>query len=157
MVLSALVYGAVAALLPTLIDGQYTQVKEYISDSFFDDWNFYNHGACIPPYLHACSHSPVDDLTSGNVFYVSSSAAGKDKLAYINDAGNAIMKVDNTSSVTVGNNRNSVRISTKDHYTVGSLWVTDMVHVPFGCSVWPAFWSSAVAWPSGGEVSPTSR
>ena len=62
------------------------------------------------------------------------------------------MKVDNTSSVTVGNNRNSVRINTKDHYTVGSLWVTDMVHVPYGCSVWPAFWSSAADWPSGGEV-----
>ena len=44
MVRSALVYSAAAALLPVLIEGQYTQVKEYIGDSFFDDWNFYNNG-----------------------------------------------------------------------------------------------------------------
>ncbi|KZT69565.1 glycoside hydrolase family 16 protein [Daedalea quercina L-15889] len=137
MVRTALLCGAAAAFLPALIEAQYTQVKEYIGDSFFDDWDFYNH---------------ADDLTSGNVFFVSSSTAGKDKLAYINDAGNAIMKVDNTSSVSVGQDRNSVRINTKDHFTVGSLWVTDMLHVPFGCSVWPAFWSSAVDWPSGGEI-----
>lgn len=49
MVRSALVYGAAAALLPVLTEGQYTQVKEYIGDSFFDDWNFYNHGACAGP------------------------------------------------------------------------------------------------------------
>ncbi|KAH9919297.1 concanavalin A-like lectin/glucanase domain-containing protein [Fomitopsis serialis] len=137
MVRTALAYGAAAALLPALIHAQYTQVKEYAGDSFFDDWNFYNH---------------ADDLTNGNVFFVSSTNAGKDQLAYVNDAGNAIMKVDNTSSVSVGQNRNSVRIETQDHFTVGSLWVTDMLHVPFGCSVWPAFWSSAQDWPSGGEI-----
>ena len=156
MVRSALVYSAAAALLPVLIAGQYTQVKEYIGDSFFDDWNFYNHGVCVDPaslpFALTSRARLADDLTSGNVFFVSSSTAGKDKLAYVNDAGNAIMKVDNTSSVTVGNNRNSIRINTKDHFTVGSLWVTDMLHVPFGCSVWPAFWSSAADWPSGGEV-----
>ncbi|CCM00998.1 uncharacterized protein FIBRA_03046 [Fibroporia radiculosa] len=128
---------SVALLAPAVVHAQYSQVKEYLGSSFFDDWNFYNN---------------YDNLTSGNVFYVSSSTAGKDQLAYINDAGNAIMRVDNTTKVAVGGNRNSVRISTKDHFTVGSLWITDMVHVPYGCSVWPAFWSSAVDWPSGGEI-----
>jgi len=137
MVRTALAYGAAAALLPALVNAQYTQVKEYVGDAFFDDWDFYNH---------------ADDLTNGNVFFVSSTNAGKDQLAYVNDAGNAIMKVDNSSSVSVGQNRNSVRINTQDHFTVGSLWVTDMLHVPYGCSVWPAFWSSAQDWPSGGEI-----
>jgi len=28
-----------------------------------------------------------------------------------------------------------VRITTKDAYTLGSLWIADVVHMPFGCSV----------------------
>jgi len=124
-------------LLPALVAAQYSMVKEYSGSSFFDDWNFYNN---------------YDNLTQGNVEFVSAQEAGKDNLAYVNSAGNAIIKVDNTSTVTVGSNRNSVRISTKDHFTVGSLWITEMTHVPYGCSVWPAFWSSAVDWPSGGEI-----
>ena len=64
--------------------------------------------------------------------YVSSKDAAKDKLAFINDAGNAIMRVDNTTQVSVPNKRNSIRITTKDHYTVGSVWVADMLHVPYG-------------------------
>ena len=49
MVRNALVYGAAAALAAALVEAQYTQVKEYIGDSFFDDWDFYNHGACTAP------------------------------------------------------------------------------------------------------------
>ena len=55
MVRSTLVYGAAAALLPTLIEAQYSQVKEYIGDSFFDDWDFYNHGACADPVHLPCT------------------------------------------------------------------------------------------------------
>lgn len=117
---------------------QYTMVKEYSGSGFFDDWNFYNNW---------------DNLTDGSVQFVSSSQASKDGLAYINSAGNAIMKVDNTTKIQQFNqNRNSIRISTKDQFEVGSVWITDMVHAPYGCSVWPAFWSSAKDWPSGGEI-----
>jgi hypothetical protein len=45
-----------------------------------------------------------------------------------------------------------VRISSKDRIAVGSVWVADMYHVPFGCSVWPAWWSQAPGWPNGGEI-----
>lgn len=52
------------------------------------------------------------------------------------------MKVDNSSEVSVGQSRNSIRISTKDHFTVGSLWIADMLHVPYGVRVSRRPWSS---------------
>ena len=42
------------------------------------------------------------------------------------------MKVDNSTRLSVNQNRNSIRISTKDQFTVGSVWVSDILHVPFG-------------------------
>lgn len=30
-------------LLPSAVLAQYDLVKEYAGESFFDDWNFYNH------------------------------------------------------------------------------------------------------------------
>lgn len=35
---------------------------------------------------------------------------------------------------------------------IGSLWVFDMVHVPYGCSVWPSAWVTSSDWPTGGEI-----
>ncbi|KAH9890348.1 concanavalin A-like lectin/glucanase domain-containing protein [Cubamyces lactineus] len=126
-----------ALLLPMAVVAQYNLVKEYAGESFFDDWTFYNH---------------FDNLTSGNVNFLGDIDAYHDKLAFINDAGNAVMRVDNTSTLKFNQNRNSIRISTKDQYTVGSVWVADLRHVPYGCSVWGAFWSSAPTWPLGGEI-----
>ena len=42
------------------------------------------------------------------------------------------MKVDNTTAVPFNDKRNTVRISTKDRFAVGSVWIADMLHVPFG-------------------------
>lgn len=56
-------------------------------------------------------------------------------LAYVNGAGNAIIKVDNTTGVAQNEKRNTVRITTSDSYNYGSLWVIDLLHIPFGCSV----------------------
>ncbi|EIN12303.1 glycoside hydrolase family 16 protein [Punctularia strigosozonata HHB-11173 SS5] len=116
---------------------QYQMVKQYQGENFFDDWVFYN---------------KIDDLTHGYVKYVSAKDGLKDRLAIVNDAGNAIMRVDNSTEVKFNGNRNSVRITSKDRYTVGSLWIVDMLHAPYGCSVWPGFWSTAPSWPSGGEI-----
>lgn len=44
------------------------------------------------------------------------------------------MKVDNTTKVNFNDKRNSIRITSKDQYTVGSLWVADILHVPYGVS-----------------------
>lgn len=122
---------------PLLVHAQYNMVKEYIGEHFFDDWDFYGNN---------------DNLTNGDVFYVPFKQAAQSKLATINEAGNAIMKVDNSTELNFGDKRNSIRISSKAQYTVGSLWIADILHLPYGCSVWPAWWSSAPDWPDGGEI-----
>ncbi|TFY54028.1 hypothetical protein EVG20_g9874 [Dentipellis fragilis] len=128
---------ALALMLPVLASAQYNIVKSYEGSSFFDDWNFYNN---------------FDNLTNGDAIFVSAQQAAQDKLAFVNSAGHAIMKVDNTSQVAFNQKRNTVRIASKDRFSVGSVWVADMLHVPFGCSVWPAWWSQAPGWPAGGEI-----
>ncbi|KAJ7205979.1 glycoside hydrolase family 16 protein [Mycena pura] len=126
-------------LLPTVLAATtYTLVKEYSGSTFFDDWNFYG---------------SFDNLTNGDAIFVTANVARSSKLAYVDSAtSRAIIKVDNTSTVAFNDKRNTVRISSKDEFAVGSVWIADMYHVPFGCSVWPAFWSQAPAWPTGGEI-----
>ena len=47
-------------------------------------------------------------ILTGNANYLDAQTAATQRLAYINDAGNAIMKVDNTSFVGDNGLRNSV-------------------------------------------------
>lgn len=95
---------------------------------------------------------------SGEVQYLDQADATTQRLAYINEAGNAVLKVDNTSNVLPGGNRNSVgtshaivlkypyqfaskiRITSQDYYSLGSLWIIDAVHIPYGCSVRRTFY-----------------
>jgi Glycosyl hydrolases family 16 len=70
-------------------------------------------------------------------------------LIEINNAGNAIMRVDTTPQVT--GNRNSVRIQTQYTFT-GGLLIMDSVHMPTGCGTWPAFWTNGPNWPTTGEI-----
>ncbi|KAK0487139.1 glycoside hydrolase family 16 protein [Armillaria novae-zelandiae] len=110
----------------------YEMIKEYAGSGFFDDWEYYNN---------------YDNLTNGDATFVGS---GSD-LTYIDSNTNrAIMKVDNSSTVAYNYKRDTVRIASKDRYGVGSIWLADMYHVPYGCSVWPAWWSQAPDWPTGG-------
>ena len=64
--------------------------------------------------------------------FVNEEDASRKRLAYVNDAGNAIMRVDNTTELKFGDNRDTVNIRTKDRFTVGSVWIVDMLHVPYG-------------------------
>lgn len=66
--------------------------------------------------------------------FVTASQAASERLAFINSAGNAVMKADNTTKVPFNEKRHMVRISTKDRIAVGSVWIADMLHVPFGVS-----------------------
>ncbi|KII91131.1 glycoside hydrolase family 16 protein [Plicaturopsis crispa FD-325 SS-3] len=116
----------------------YNIVQDYSGQNFFDGWDFFGN---------------YDNLTLGDVWWLSEVDAFSEGLAYVNAAGNAIIKVDNTSNVAYGQKRNSVRITTQESYGVGSLWVIDLKHIPYGCSVWPAFWTlGSGTWPAGGEI-----
>lgn len=90
-------------------------------------------------HIRPCSDRRVSSLLYFSFFFrvphrsfVNAAQATAQKLAFVNSAGNAIMKVDNTTVVPPNSDRNTVRITTTDSFPVGSLWVADMVHVPFG-------------------------
>ena len=102
----------------------------------------------------------IGDADRGDVWWLNRSEAFSQQLVYINEMDQVVMKVDNASYVAWNDKRNSVRIESRDLYGVGSLWIVDIAHVPYGCSVslliqpvvlvanglfrfqvWPAFWS----------------
>jgi len=109
-------------------------VQGYEGNSFFSGWDFFTQA----------------DPTHGNVQYVDQQTAQSANLTEINSAGNAVMRVDTTPTVS-GGNRQSVRITTEFTYTEG-LVIMDSVHMPTGCGTWPAFWSNGPNWPAGGEI-----
>ncbi|KAF9456885.1 glycoside hydrolase family 16 protein [Collybia nuda] len=115
----------------------YDLIHDYSGTSFYDGWDFYGN---------------YDNLTLGDVIWLNKDDAFSQGLAYVNTAGNAILKVDNMHDVQYLQKRNSIRITTQAAYAVGSLWITDIAHIPFGCSVWPAFWTKGPTWPDNGEI-----
>ncbi|TFY62543.1 hypothetical protein EVJ58_g3801 [Rhodofomes roseus] len=115
----------------------YSLVKEYSGSNFFDSWVFYDN---------------YDNTTNGDVEYVSQTNATESKLAYVDSNGAAIIKVDNTSFVPWDDKRDSVRITTSDFFESGSVIIFDASHMPYGCSIWPSFWTKGENWPDGGEI-----
>ncbi|KAF8187147.1 concanavalin A-like lectin/glucanase domain-containing protein [Pholiota molesta] len=122
----------------------YNPVTEYAGDAFFDKFAYYGN---------------VDNTTWGNVTFLNQADATVQQLTFVNGAGNAIIKVDNTTTLTAGApgvavNRNSVRLTSLDSYGMGSLIIIDALHIPFGCSVWPSFWTVGIEteWPLSGEI-----
>ncbi|KAH8104939.1 concanavalin A-like lectin/glucanase domain-containing protein [Phellopilus nigrolimitatus] len=129
---------AALAMLPSMSGATaYNFAMEYSGSSFFDGWTFLDH---------------FDNLTNGDAVFVSQSVAQKSNIAFVNDAGNAIMQVDNSTTLSFGEKRNTLHITSADQFTVGSVWIADFLHVPYGCSTWPSFWSVAPDWPTGGEI-----
>ena len=89
----------------------YAPLREYAGQSFFTGWNFPGHydnttsGACPRP---SRVESP-NVLNVGSVIFVDHATATVDRLAHVNDAGHAILRVDNSTDITVtGTDRNSV-------------------------------------------------
>ncbi|KIY70854.1 glycoside hydrolase family 16 protein [Cylindrobasidium torrendii FP15055 ss-10] len=132
-----LVLGIAVLFCAVLRVACYDLVDEYKGSSFFDRWDFFGN---------------YDNLTLGDVWWLGRQSAFSQGLAYVNGAGNAILKVDNMHNVPYNEKRNSVRITTQKDYDVGSLWIIDALHIPFGCSVWPAFWTVGPNWPQDGEI-----
>ncbi|KAF7338906.1 GH16 domain-containing protein [Mycena sanguinolenta] len=122
----------------------YYPLIEYSGTTFFDGFDFY--GA-------------IDNTTWGNVTYVDAADASAESLAYVNGAGNAMIKVDDVSTVLdVGiQYRKSVRLTSQAQFEIGTLFLVDVLHMPYGCSVWPSIWLNGVLapgqiWPEAGEV-----
>ncbi|KZT51855.1 glycoside hydrolase family 16 protein [Calocera cornea HHB12733] len=135
---SALSLAAAAASIPLARAAGFNLLQNWQGNSFFDNWSFYGN---------------FDNLTNGDAVFVTQAVAqAEPQLAFINSGGNAIVRVDNASTVVYPNKRNTVRLQSVESYGLGSLWVMDAVHLPYGCSVWPAFWSQATKWPEGGEI-----
>ncbi|TNY24713.1 glycoside hydrolase family 16 protein [Rhodotorula diobovata] len=123
------------ALLPAAAQSAYTLEQVYAGDTFYDGWEFWGNR---------------DNLTNGATYYVTKGESAG--VAYTNEAGNAIIRVDNRSELAPNGLRNSVRMTTARTFDLGRLIVMDALHLPYGCATWPAFWAHAVSWPSGGEI-----
>ncbi|EGG09306.1 family 16 glycoside hydrolase [Melampsora larici-populina 98AG31] len=80
------------------------------------------------------------DLEEG---YRSSIVGSKDGTLYLG--------VDTTKHAE---NRKSIRISSKDTFSPGTLLVVDILHMPAACGAWPALWTVAKdgEWPEHGEI-----
>ncbi|KAJ3781745.1 glycoside hydrolase family 16 protein [Lentinula aff. detonsa] len=120
----------------------YTPIREYSGTDFFSEWDYYGF---------------IDNTTWGNVTYVDQSTGTSQGLTFIDSStGHAIIRVDNTTNIPAAQtvNRNSVKITSKDAYPIGSLIIIDVSHIPYGCSVWPSFWmlGTNILWPLGGEI-----
>jgi len=130
---------SLACLLGSATAQQFFLAQNYSGSTFFDRWTFQN---------------GIDANTTGNVLYQTREQAASENLTFTNDVGNVIIKVDNTTS-GVGDptfGRPSVKILSNDSIPAGSLVIMDAVHMPFGCSVWPAFWMQGPNWPNDGEI-----
>ncbi|KAF9015185.1 concanavalin A-like lectin/glucanase domain-containing protein [Cyathus striatus] len=85
------------------------------------------------------------------VNYLNRSEAQQKNLFYVQDDGIVIMKADNTTTLQAGQFRDSIRIQSQAEYTTG-LFILDLNHAPWGCAIWPAFWTTGASWPANGEV-----
>ncbi|KAM6492062.1 glycoside hydrolase family 16 protein [Amanita muscaria] len=120
-------------------EASYYPLREYAGNTFFDAWTFTN---------------DYDRNNTGRVIWVDRPTAMANNLTSINSAGHAVIKVDTQQVVPNGPNptRNSVRLVSNDMYSFGNLIIIDVHHLPYGCSVWPAFWTSGPNWPNDGEI-----
>ncbi|EIN13721.1 glycoside hydrolase family 16 protein [Punctularia strigosozonata HHB-11173 SS5] len=108
----------------------------YEGSTFFDTFDFFT----------------GEDPTHGTVNYVNQTTAFASNLSYISENNQVIMKGDDTTWLPAGTNRNSVRISSQKQYNTG-LFILDLNRAPWGCGVWPAFWTlGSGTWPYTGEI-----
>ncbi|KAJ9102051.1 hypothetical protein QFC19_004979 [Naganishia cerealis] len=110
----------------------YDLIVSHQGATFFDGWNF---------------ATGYDNTTNGDVVWMNDK-----NVAYVNDAGRAVLKVDNSTAVPYNEKRGSVKLYSNNYYRPGTVWVFDAVHVPVGCSVWPALFTQGTNWPEHGEI-----
>jgi hypothetical protein len=130
----------------------YDLVRDYSGQTFFQGWDFYGSwdNLTLGIFIVLISSKCHANGCLGDVWWLDEADATSQHLAYINSANNAIIKVDNTTNVTMNQKRNTVwhlgsmfkkcsdsemqvRITTQDAYALGSLWIIDLVSSPDCC------------------------
>lgn len=111
---------------------QYRLVEQFSGTSFFDNFDFFN----------------GTDPTLGHVDYVTRSEANKLGLIS-NPDGRVVIAAEHNQTSPKG--RKSIRLESKKTYNK-ALIIADVNHIPFGCGVWPAFWTYGDPWPYKGEI-----
>ncbi|CAK9786298.1 hypothetical protein CC85DRAFT_327747 [Cutaneotrichosporon oleaginosum] len=139
----ALALAVAAAAAPLARAGVYPIAESMAGDNFLQGWNW--------------PDSFYDNTTSGEVFWYGTAEWNNSQpLIYKTARNTTIMKVDDTSTVVANpwhtTKRFAPRLLSKRAYGVGTVWVLDAIHMPYGCSVWPAFWTVGPDWPVGGEI-----
>ncbi|KAI0260897.1 2 beta-glucan [Gloeopeniophorella convolvens] len=130
----------VSILLPVLaaspaLAWKYSLADTYEGNNFFSNFQFFT-GA---------------DPTHGRVNYLSSGDAQGKGLATVS-GGNFMIRADHTTKLSAsGPGRNSVRITSNQHYDT-HVSIYNVVHMPQGCGTWPAIWENGDNWPAGGEI-----
>ncbi|GAA6002175.1 glycoside hydrolase family 16 protein [Rhodotorula paludigena] len=112
--------------------GPYELVQSHEGETFFDGWDFWSDA---DPTHGQVDYVPQDQARSAGLISTSSSVA--------------TMKVDSSSTLEAGAQRQSVRIHSKEAVQIGSLIIADIVKMPFGCATW---WMNGPNWPAGGEI-----
>nr|ODN88974.1 hypothetical protein L203_02380 [Cryptococcus depauperatus CBS 7841] len=109
----------------------------YEGQTFFNGWDWFTE----------------TDPSHGLVNYVDASTAFSKGLAFWTKDGVPGIQVDHFQKTAVGGKRDSVRITTKSLFQ-GGLFIIDMALMPWGCGVWPAFWTLGYEgnWPETGEI-----
>lgn len=107
----------------------------YAGKTFFDRWDFFDY----------------EDPTSGTVNFLNRSEAFRRNFTYAESNGTVVMKADMESVLPSGVNRDSIRIQSQARYNSG-LFILDLTRAPWGCAIWPAFWTTNEHWPANGEI-----
>jgi hypothetical protein len=117
-ILIILLITAWSASISTVNARNFTLKKEIRGNDFFTDFYWWDY----------------TDPTHGFVDYVSKSTAQASNLSYVNDRGNFVMQVDNTSIIPADSQtgRRSVRIHSKDNMDDGIL-IAKINWMPQGC------------------------
>ncbi|KAJ7868165.1 concanavalin A-like lectin/glucanase domain-containing protein [Mycena leptocephala] len=145
----------VASLIPLALAQQFQLARNYSGQGLYglhlQQWDFGNDALDIQGE-QGTAFLPHP----GNVNFTDQAFAKQQNLTSVNGAGNVVIKVDDFTSAAPNGSygRNTVLMYSKDTISSGSLVIMDAVHIPFGCSVWPAFWMLGLGtpWPSKGEI-----
>ncbi|PPQ88666.1 LOW QUALITY PROTEIN: hypothetical protein CVT25_010242 [Psilocybe cyanescens] len=130
---------------------------EYSGKTFYDRWKFFDMDDptnCLKIdlsriFLSRCMTRLILYLSCS---YINRTAAFESGLVSIQDDGTVIMRADHETHLERGIFRKSVRIESLTTYNSG-LFILDLNSAPWGCAVWPAFWTVGLDnWPYDGEI-----